>query len=177
MSRFSTIDPNVATGKAKELLDAVHGKLGVVPNMMRTMAHAPAVLEAYLSFSGALAKGSFSPKLREAIALAVGQANSCQYCVSAHTLIGQKAGLKTDEVVAARHGVASDERTTAVLKLALAINNNQGRPTDADLSTARAAGLSDSDIIETVGNVALNVFTNYFNHVTDPKVDFPVVQL
>jgi AhpD family alkylhydroperoxidase len=124
-----------------------------------------------------LAKGSFGPKLREQIALAVGQANQCAYCVSAHTLLGAKAGLSETEAMAARSGEAGDARSAAVLRLALAINGKQGRPTDADLAAARAAGLGDAEIAETVANVALNVFTNYFNHVADTQIDFPVVKL
>ena len=57
MSRFTQIAPETATGKTKELLDGVKSKLGLVPNMMRAMANSPAVLNAYLQFSGALAAG------------------------------------------------------------------------------------------------------------------------
>jgi hypothetical protein len=57
MSRLHPIDPATATGKAEELLDSVKGKLGLVPNMTKVMAASPAVLEAYLGFSGALAGG------------------------------------------------------------------------------------------------------------------------
>lgn len=35
----------------------------MTPNMMKTMANSPVVLEAYLSFSGALAGGILSAKL------------------------------------------------------------------------------------------------------------------
>ena len=58
MTRIQAIAPENATGKAKELLTAVNGKLGMVPNMARTMANAPAVLDGYLAFSGSLAKGT-----------------------------------------------------------------------------------------------------------------------
>ncbi len=177
MSRIQPLVPETVTGRAHELLDAVRGKLGMVPNMLRTMAHAPAVLEAYLNFSAALDKGLLSAKTREAIALAVAQANHCQYCVSAHTLLGQKSGLKDADVAAARAGQASDSRTAAVLRLALAVNSKQGKVADADLAAARSAGLSDAEIAEVVGVVSLNLFTNYFNLVTDPQVDFPVVEL
>ncbi len=51
MERITPVDPQTAQGKAKDLLDAVKSKLGIVPNMTRTMAASPAVLEAYLSFS------------------------------------------------------------------------------------------------------------------------------
>jgi uncharacterized peroxidase-related enzyme len=177
VSRIEPVAVDSVTGRGAELLEAVKGKLGVVPNMMRTMVRAPAVLEAYLGFSGALAKASLSAQTREAIALAVGQANRCQYCVSAHTLLGGKAGLKDTDVVAARSGESRDAKSAAALRFALAVNDRRGNVTDADLAAARAAGLNEAEIIEVVGVVALNVFTNYFNHVADPQIDFPVVKL
>lgn len=177
MARIQPLNPETAQGPAKPLLDAVKGKLGMVPNMMRTMAHAPTVLESYLNFSGALAKSSLDGKTREAIALAIGQANKCQYCVSAHTLLGKKAGLSDSDVAAARTGEATDPKLAAVLRLAQAINSQQGHIAEAELTAARAAGVSDQQIVEVVGAVALNVFTNYFNHVADPEIDFPAVQL
>jgi alkylhydroperoxidase family enzyme len=79
MSRITQIDPETATGRAKERLDAVKGKLGLVPNMTRVMANAPAVLDGYLQSSGALDKGTLSTKAREQIALALAQANGCDY--------------------------------------------------------------------------------------------------
>ena len=177
MNRIQPVAPESATGRTRELLDAVHGKLGLVPNMMRAMANAPAVLEAYLNFSGALNKGTLSAKTREAIALAVGQANRCQYCVSAHTVLGQKAGLKDSDVTAARSGESSDGNIAAALRLALAVNSQRGHVADADLAAARSAGLTDGEIAEVVGVVSLNIFTNYFNHVADPQIDFPAVKL
>ena len=72
MARLPIVNPENSTGKARDLLDAVQKKLGLVPNSMRVMANSPAVLEAYLSFSGALAGGSLNAKLREQLALAVG---------------------------------------------------------------------------------------------------------
>ena len=50
MNRIPTIDPATATGKAKQLLDAVQSKLGIVPNLTRVLANAPAALEGYLNF-------------------------------------------------------------------------------------------------------------------------------
>ena len=58
MTRITEIDPTTATGKTKELLDAVHAGLGLIPNMARAMATSPAVLEGYLGLSGALAHGT-----------------------------------------------------------------------------------------------------------------------
>jgi uncharacterized peroxidase-related enzyme len=177
MNRIRPIVPDAVTGRAWELLEAVKTKLGVIPNMMRAMANSPAVLDAYLSLSSALNRGSLSGRTREAIALAIGQANGCQYCVSAHTLLGKKAGLSEADVTAARTGESSDPKTAAALRLALIVNNKQGHVSDAELAAARSAGLSDGEIGEVVAVVSLNIFTNYFNHVADPEIDFPVVKL
>lgn len=44
MNRIPQIDPATATGKSKQLLDAVQAKLGIVPNLTRVLANAPAAL-------------------------------------------------------------------------------------------------------------------------------------
>ncbi|WP_425619104.1 carboxymuconolactone decarboxylase family protein [Anatilimnocola sp. NA78] len=173
MSRIHQIVPESATGKAKELLDAVKGKLGLVPNMTRAMANAPAVLEGYLSLSGALGKGSLSAKDRERIALAVGQANGCEYCLAAHSTIGKMVGLTADQILDSRRGTSVESKSAAIVQFARQVLDKQGRLSDADLADARIAGLDDAAIAEVVGNVALNIFTNYFNHVAATDIDFP----
>jgi AhpD family alkylhydroperoxidase len=102
MARLTAIQPQVATGKAKELLVAVQAKLKITPNMTSVMANSPAVLQAYLSFSGAMGQGALDAKVREEIALEVGEQNSCQYCVSAHAAVGKMIGLSDSEIQQAR---------------------------------------------------------------------------
>ncbi|MFG0320669.1 MAG: carboxymuconolactone decarboxylase family protein [Planctomycetota bacterium JB042] len=176
MSRIEPVDPNVADAKTRTLLDAVRSKLGAVPNMTRTMARSPAVLDAYLAFSGALAKTSLSAAVRERLALAVGEVNGCDYCLSAHSAIGRKVGLSQEEVDAARLGRAGDPKTTALLAFARELVLRRGELKDADLRAVREAGATDAEVVEVVAVAALNVFTNWFNHVTDPEIDFPIVR-
>ncbi len=174
MSTFTLVAPDTTEdARAKELLGAVKAKLGVVPNMMRAMARAPSALDAYLQMSGALAKGALPAKTRELIALTVGQASNCNYCLAAHTLIGGKSGLAPEQILAARKGHAADASTNALLHFASAVVEKRGRVSESDLGAVRAAGFGDDAIAEVVANVALNLFTNYFNHVADPAVDFP----
>lgn len=175
MTRIPALDPATATGKQKTLLDAVQKKLGRVPNLMRTLAQSPAALDGYLALSGALATGSLEPKVREQIALTTAEANLCDYCLSAHTAIGGMVGLSTDEVAAARQATAQNPKTNAILKLARSIVVNRGEIADSDLAAARAAGVGDGEIVETTVHVALNILTNYVNHVADTVVDFPPV--
>lgn len=175
MTRIPAVLPESATGKTKTLLDAVQKKLGRVPNLMRTLANAPAALEGYLNLSGALATGQLDAKVREQIALTVAEANLCDYCLSAHTAIGGMVGLTPDDIGKARQASASNPKTHAILKLARSIVVNRGELPDTDLAAARAAGIGDGEIVETTVNVALNILTNYVNHVAATVVDFPAV--
>ena len=177
MPRLTPVDPKSATGKAKELLDGVQKKLGVTPNLMRTMANAPAALQAYLGLGEALSRGSFDAKSREAIALTVAGANGCEYCASAHAAISK--GLKVDDLEIDRrlNGRASDPKLDAALVFASKIVAKRGFVSDDELAAVRAAGHDDGAIAEIVANVAANLLTNYFNHVAQTEVDFPKVDL
>ena len=177
MPRLNSIDPKEATGKAKELLDGVKAKIGMVPNLMRTFANSPAALEGYLNFSGALGGGLLDAKLREQIALTVADANSCEYCLSAHTAIGKMVGLNETELVASRRAASSDAKTEAALKFAHQLVVKRGEVLNSEIADVRAAGYNDGEITEIVANVALNIFTNYFNHVAQTVIDFPKVSL
>ncbi|MGE3957405.1 MAG: carboxymuconolactone decarboxylase family protein [Vicinamibacterales bacterium] len=175
MNRIVPVDPAVASGQAKTLLDGVKAKVGAVPNLFRVLAQAPTALESYLGVGAALAGGRFSGALREQIALTVAECNQCEYCLSAHTFIGRKLGLSDEALAQARAARASDIRTDAILTLARAIVVKRGALPDADIERARLAGLDDADVIETIANVVQNIFSNYVNHVAGTPVDFPAV--
>jgi len=175
MNRIQQIDPTTATSKAKQLFEGVQTNLGFVPNLMRVIGNSPAALEGYLSLSGALSHGVLPSALREQIALTVAEINGCGYCLSAHTLLGGKAGLSQDELGRARRATAVNDKSDATLKLARAVTLQRGHISDADLEAARSASLSDAEIIEVVENVALNILTNYVNNAARTVIDFPAV--
>lgn len=177
MPRLTTVDPEQAQGEAKRLLDRVDRALGATPNMMRAMAESPAVLDAYLSFSGALAKGRLTAAAAEQLALLTASENACGYCAAAHTVLGERAGVSEDDLRAGLVGDASDPKTAAALRFARAVIQTKGFVSDDDLAAVRAAGITDGEIGEIVGHVALNVFTNYFNSVGETVIDFPPVAL
>jgi uncharacterized peroxidase-related enzyme len=173
MTRLTPIDP-AAPSAAKPLLDAVHRKLGVVPNMMRVLAANPAVLSAYLGFSDAVTHAGLGIKLHEQIALAVAEANGCDYCLAAHAALGKLAGLPQAALLSARKGEADDARASAVLTLARRLVDTRGDVPETQLAEARAV-LTDGEIVEVIASVALNVFTNYLNIAVDTDIDFPRV--
>jgi uncharacterized peroxidase-related enzyme len=177
MSRIQPVNDEQATGKVKELLNVVKAKLGMTPNMMKTMARSPAVLEAYLNFSGALANGKLDAPLREQIALISAEINGCGYCASAHTAIGKMVGLSGEAISAARKGYSDDAKNDAALRFARTVIVNRGQVSETDVKTVKDAGFSEGEIGEIVANVALNIFTNYFNEIAETEIDFPKVQI
>ncbi|MGO4257680.1 carboxymuconolactone decarboxylase family protein [Marmoricola sp. RAF53] len=176
MSRLPQIDPATATGEAAELLDQVQKALGVTPNMTKTMANSPALLKGYLALSGALATGALPTAVRERLALTTAEANGCTYCLSAHTYIGANvAKVDPDELENARFAKSNDEHTQALLQLSNDILHARGAVSDDSIAQARAAGVTDAEIGEVVGHIALNVLTNYFNVLSQVDNDWPVV--
>jgi uncharacterized peroxidase-related enzyme len=175
MPRLTPIDPARAEGKAKALLDGVQRTLGRAPNLLRTMAHSPAVLQAHVDFGKALGSGSLNARTREAIALAVAGENGCDYRSSAHTAIGASLGVAPAELAENLAGRSGDPKVAALLRFAHAVVTKRGWVGDADLRQARQAGVSDAEITEVVAVVADSIFTNYFNHVVGTEIDFPLV--
>ena len=173
MSRIQPLDPEKTKGKAQELLAAIKAKSGRVPNIMKTMAHSPVALQAYLGLSGAFADAKLSPKVREQIALAVGEDNQCHYCVAAHSAIGKLSGLTPEEIESGRRAESGDPKTDAILRFAKKLSANRGNITDPELAEVRKAGCSDEEVLEIVTALALNLFTNYVNHVANTAIDFP----
>ncbi len=176
MQRIQKVDVAKAPHKSKDLLAAVKTQMGVVPNLMASMAHSPAALGGYLGLAGALAGGALDPKLREQIAVAVAGANSCDYCASAHTLLGKNAGVAKDEIGRNLLGQSANAKTAAALAFVVKIVRERGHLADADLAAIRAAGFSEEEIVEMIAHTATNIFTNYFNHIARTDIDFPLVE-
>lgn len=175
MQKIAAINHETAEGKAKDLLDGVKAKIGFAPNMMKTMAQSPKVLEAYLTLSGTLGT-TLNAKLREEIALTVAEINGCGYCAAAHSTIGKMSGLDDTAITNARRASSDDPKSDAALKFAAALVVSRGKVSDDDLTQVRAAGFTDGEVSEIVAHVALNVFTNYFNETAGTEVDFPAIE-
>jgi uncharacterized peroxidase-related enzyme len=175
MTRIKPIEPSKAEGKTRELLKAVEKQMGVVPNIFKGFAQSPAALQFYLSQTKALSAGALDPKLREQIAVTMAGINRCDYCASAHTFLGKKAGVPATELASNLDGRSGDQRTEAALRFVSAVTETRGRVDDEDLQNVREAGFSEAEIVEIIAHVGMNIFTNYFNNVATTEIDFPLV--
>jgi len=175
MQRITALTAPAVPAASQTILDATQKAIGMVPNLYRTIAHSPAALAGYTHNNHALAGGVLPAALREQVALLSAGYNGCDYCASAHTLIGKGAGLSAAQASESLRGRADNAKAQAALDFARAVLTERGKLSDVQLQAVRAAGYSEAEIVEIVAHVALNVFTNYLNNVATTKIDFPPV--
>ncbi len=177
MSRVPLVDPSTTDGQRRASLDRIGAAFGTVPAMFRAVANSPAALQSMWAAFGAFSTGALGAALSEQIAVAVADRNKCRYCLAAHTALGLKAGVSEQQMRAAQGTEADDPRVRALLEFAVALVDRRGAVDADDIQRLRDHGWSDGEIVETIAQVALNLFTNYINIALDVPVDFPAVPL
>jgi AhpD family alkylhydroperoxidase len=155
-----------------EKLGQKHGKL---LNIHAEMADSPAVIAAYDGISTAIAThGTLDARTREAIALAVGHENGCDYCQAAHTGAARRAGLSIDETIAIRaNTIDFDDKLAALTGLVREAARNTGSVSAGTWDDAIAAGWTRAELSETFAHLAINLYTNFFNHYAETELDIP----
>ncbi len=177
MSRIKTITDDIANNEQAELFAAIQSSLGIVPNFLRVFANSPDALKAFLGFHHIAGNGSLDAATRERIALTLAQKNECGYCLSAHTAIGRKSGLNTDEINANRQGDSQDAKAAVAVKFARTLAEHTGEVTNAEVQEMRDAGFTDADIVEVITHTGMNLLTNILSKASRVDIDFPKVEL
>lgn len=177
MSRINLVTEENANEEQAALYSAINDQLGMIPNFLKVFANSPSALRAFLGLHSIANEGSLDPQTKERIALVLAEQNACQYCVSAHTAIGRKAGLSSAEMEANREGSSQDAKAAAAVKFAKALAENNGDVTTAELLDVRSAGYSEAEIVEIITHVGMNVLTNILGKASRVEIDFPKVEL
>ncbi len=177
MSHVQLINSKETNSTNQLILNEIHAAFGSTPNMFRAVANSSAALKSMWSAFGALSSGVIPARLGEQIAVTIANRNQCEYCLAAHTVLGQKAGASAEEMAAAQNAQSQDKKTDAALKFALKVVNHRAQIDKRDVENLREAGYDDEHIVEIIAHVALNLYTNYINVALDVPVDFPKVRL
>ena len=177
MSRLNVVTDEQANAEQKELYAAITAQLGMVPNFLKVFANSPSALRAFLGLHTIAGEGSLDHQTRERIALTTAEKNACEYCVSAHTAIGRKAGLSSAEIEANRAGTSQDAKAEVAVKFSRSLIENQGEVSTSELLAIRNAGYSDAEIVEIITHVGMNVLTNMIGKASRVAIDFPKVEL
>jgi uncharacterized peroxidase-related enzyme len=172
MTNFNVHTPASAPEKSKGILKMWQEKLGFLPNVFGVMAESPALAKGYSELWGAYEAGSFSPVERCIINMTIDRLNGCDYCASAHTTIGEKAGASKEVLSALRDGKPlKDAKQEALHIFVSAVMKKLGRADEKDLSAFYKAGYTKAHVLEVVLGISLVTLGNYVNHIASPELD------
>ena len=114
---------------AKPLLQGAKDAYSFVPNLLGTMASAPALLEGYMTLAGIFDKTDLSETERQIILMTNNRLNGCTYCMAAHTTISQMAKVPADVIEALRNNTPiADPKLEALRTFTAIVNQKRGWP-------------------------------------------------
>jgi uncharacterized peroxidase-related enzyme len=175
VSRLSTPALDEVPAGARQTLDNIGTQLGFVPNMFRTIASNPAVLEAVTTLQGTMSR-VLDARTRHSIALAVSQSNGCNYCLAIHTYTSSEfGGMSSEDIDLARAGTSADPKRAAAAHFAQQVVETRGQLGDGDLAAVRDAGYTDPEILAIVAVAVQALLTNFINNVNQTDIDIPAV--
>jgi len=168
MKQFTKHTLESAPEESKELLQYAEKKYGMVPNLYKYMAGAPAAIEGYSSLSKIFFKTSFTTGEQHLILLSVSVTNECAYCTAAHTRATKANGIPASVINAVRkQQIVKDERLNALVNLTQKITKTKGSVDKEDLKAFYEAGFSPENVLEIIVGVSLKTMSDYINHVTE----------
>jgi len=172
MTSFTTHTQQTAPQAAKTFLQKAKDAFSFVPNLLGTMAEAPALLEGYMALSDIFGKTALSETERQIILMTNNRLNGCLYCMAAHTSISQMAGVKADVIEALRNNTAINNPKLEALRIFSAvINESRGWPSEEQVAAFIAAGYTQQSVLEVILGTSLKTMSNYTNHIAQTKLD------
>lgn len=163
-----------AEPRARASLESIQKGLGFIPNMYANMANSPSALETYgVGYNFFRRDSGFAPAEQEVVFLTISHENGCEYCMAAHSMVGEKmSGVPAPVLDALRAGLPlPDARLQALSVFTRVMVASRGRPARRDLQLFLAAGFSERQVLEIILAIAVKTISNYSNHVFHTDVD------
>ncbi|HZE95845.1 MAG TPA: peroxidase-related enzyme [Planctomycetota bacterium] len=99
MARVAAIEPAKADPSLKDLFDDFLRERGAVPNMFRTLAHDPKLLQTWFDmFRATLREGEVTTRVKEMVAVRVSHLNQSRYCLGSHTGLAKRFGVTEQQL-------------------------------------------------------------------------------
>jgi uncharacterized peroxidase-related enzyme len=177
MSRLSVPSPETVGGPTAEVYAQIKKAIGSVPNTYAAIgAYGPAALKAMLAADSVLAASSLTRRDQETVKLTVSSVTGCDYCVAAHSMLGKFAGLNLEELKAIREGKATgNDKRDALIRFVRLLAETSGTISDEEFAAIKAAGYTDSNLVDISLAFATIAFTNVFNRINDTDIEYPAV--
>jgi len=177
MTRIPSHTIEDAPQESRDLLAemAQFSPTGRLLNLHAQMAHAPAVLEAYVSIRRATARlGTLEAPIRSALMLAAAVHDRSDYALAIISMLAQRSGWNRDQVEALLAGKDLGEvKTDALIGVMREAAANSGHVSDLAWARAADCGWSDEQLAEAFAYLGLTVLTSYFLNYAGTELDIP----
>lgn len=170
--KLKTIENADAT--SSKLLANTQKKMGMIPNMYGGMANNTALFESYVAaYTSFREKAGFSPQEQEVIFLSIAYENNCDYCMAAHSFVGDNMTNVPKEVTDAirNNTEIKDEKLKALSDFSKIMTVTRGLPSKEAVDSFLAAGYTEEDILGVIAGIGVKTMSNYFNHFFKTEVD------
>lgn len=169
---YTTHTEETAPDAARPFLAGAKKKFGFVPNLLGTMASAPALLKGYLTMAEIFDGTSLTPTERQIVLLSTSRSNGCAYCMAAHTVIAGMQQVPNDVVTAVRDNTPiGDAKLDALRVFAMDVVERRGHPSEETLNRFLSAGYTQAQILEVVLGIGFKTLSNYTNHIAHTPLD------
>ncbi len=172
MTDYGQYTIETAPDGAKPLLENAQKNFGFIPNLLATMAEAPAMLEAYMTLAGIFGKSELDATEEQVVLMTNNYLNGCGYCMAAHTTISQGAGVPQDVLDSLRDNTPlANAKLEALRTFTKVVWETRGHPSQADIDALLAVGYTKGTVLEVIVGTSLKVLSNYTNHVANTPID------
>jgi len=167
MTNFIVHTLETAPAGSRPMLEGLKKAFGFVPNLYAAIAESPAALQGALAIGEAFSKSTLSPVEQQLVALAVSEANDCQFCMAAHSTIAKHMAKADPALVAAARDrePLPDAKLDALVSFTRKIAEQRGFVAPADLAAFLNAGYTKAQVIEVLLGVGMKTFNNYVDHI------------
>ncbi|NOY53370.1 MAG: peroxidase-related enzyme [Deltaproteobacteria bacterium] len=176
MSRIQPPEAQNLSSQVQEIFKEVEAEFGMVPNLFRTYAHYPPLLEAnWNKVKAVMVQGDLNQKVKQTIAVLVSKDNSCAYCVAAHTGALKSIGVSEEEIQNITEQIDKADfnaQEQALIRFARKASREPLKITGDEFDALRKTGVSDAEIIEALGVMELFTSFNRFLDALQVDIDF-----
>lgn len=175
---FKMFDETNGPDGSREILKKTKAEFKMIPNLERTMAGAPALLEAYSITWNIFKSTTLSEVEQQIVYQTANFENECNYCVPWHTLLSRQAGMKPNDIEALREGAhLSDKKYEQLRRFTQALIRTKGKVVKADLAAFFDVGYTEQNALEVILGIAIKTMSNYTNSIAGTPLDKAVEKL
>lgn len=173
---FTYHDLESAPEESKPLIEQSQKNMGILPNLHKVLAEAPATYETYNTAFGLFMKSTtLSPIEQQVVFMTANFENNCHYCVPGHTWMMHAAKMPEAVIEALREGKPiPDAKLQALHDFAKGLLDNRGHIGDKQLQEFLDAGFTKRQALEVLTGLASKLISNFTNALahTEPDAAF-----